>query len=737
MADGNMPAPSRRAFLTAGLAAGGGLLLNLKLPASAVAAGGVLNVFVEIMPDETVVIRAKNPEVGQGVKTSLPQIIAEELDADWSKVRIEMARVDTAAFGRQSAGGSTSTPMNWDPHRRMGAAARSMLVAAAAKDWGVSPADCVTEPGVVVHKASGRKATYGSLAAKAAAIAVPDLSTLPLKDAKAYRIVGKPIGGVDNPRIVTGQPLFGIDTRLPGMLYATFEKCPVFGGTVKSADLDAAKAVKGVKHAFIVEPNSAPDGLAGGVAVVADSWWAARKGREQLNIVWNDGKWADQSTDGFAAKAKEFWTQAPHKAERSDGDFDTAITGAAKVVEAEYSYPFLAHTPLEPQNCTAHFKDGKVEIWAPTQLPDPGRLLTARVLGLPPEAVTVHMIRGGGGFGRRLMNDYMVEAAWIAKQVGVPVQLIWTREDDVRHDFYRPGGFHKFTGGVDKAGKLIAWRDHFVTFGEGEGYSRSAAMEPAQFPANCTPNYRIDVSKMPLGMPTGWLRAPSSNALAFVIQGFMDEMAEAAGKDPLQFRLDVLASRVAPPPPPAPANPPPPGAFQPPAYNNARTIAVLKRVAERAKWGRKTPKGTGLGIAFYFSHMGYFAHVVEASVADDGAVKVHKVWAVGDVGRQIVNPSGARNQVEGSILDGLAQALYQKITLENGRVVQGNFDEFPLMRMADIPEIDVEFLITDNHPTGLGEPALPPVIPALCGAIFAATGKRVRSLPIDAELLKA
>jgi isoquinoline 1-oxidoreductase beta subunit len=753
----------RRSFLRVSALTGGGMLIGAYIDtrvAEALSAGSgggapaadasgafTPNAFIRIAPDGAITIMAKNPEVGQGIKTALPMVIAEELGVAWKDVTIEQAVADQTRFGRQVAGGSTSTPTNWDDHRRFGAAAKAMLIAAAAQTWSVPDTECTAAVGIVTHTASKRTLTYGQLAAKAATLPVPDPKSVTLKNPKDFTIIGQAIPGVDNPKIVTGKPLFGIDVTVPGMLHAVFEKCPVFAGKVASANLDEIKALPGIKTAFVVDGGTELAGLLGGVAIVADSWWVAQNARKQLKVTWNEGATASQSSVAFAAKAKELSMQAPARALRTDGDVDAAFGGAAKVVEAAYFYPFISHANLEPQNCTASFANGKVEVWAPTQNPQPGRELVAKTLGVAESDITIHMIRGGGGFGRRLNNDYMVEAAWISKQVGAPVKLLWTREDDMRHDFYRPAGFHFLKGGVDAAGKVTAWKNHFVTFGTlpADGgaprFNSSAAMAPTEFPARFISNFSYGVSVMPLGVPTGPLRAPGSNALAFVMQSFIDELAYAAGKDPLQFRLDLLGEpRMVSDPPPAQAappgaNPPPP----PPAgYDAGRMRGVLEAVRDRSGWAKRKslPKGSGLGVGFHFSHRGYFAEVAEVAVDAAGKLKIKKVWVAGDVGSQIINPSGAINQVQGSVLDGISELLTQVITIDQGRTVESNFDNYPLLRMNEAVPVDVHFVITDNSPTGLGEPALPPIVPAVCNAIFAATGKRIRSLPLAKQDLK-
>ncbi len=739
----------RRSFLKVSALGTGGVLLSVYLEprASAQGRGGPPppppdpHTYIKVAPDGTVTIIAKNPEVGQGIKTMLPMLIADELDVDWKNVKIEQADFDDRKYAGQIAGGSTATPTNWIPMRQAGAAGRALFITAAAQTWNVPESELSTGSGKVMHKASGKSIGYGDLAAKVATLPMPELTAVKMKDPADYKIIGHTETQYDLHNIVTGKPIFGIDMKLPGMLYAVYEKCGVFGGKVASSNIEEIKKMPGVKFAFVVDrPDiTAPvipqePGLESGIAIVADTWWQAQSARKKLQVTWNEGPRANFSSVEFAQNADKMSKATPQRNLRNDGDVDAAFKSAAKVVEGAYSYPFISHAPLEPQNCTASFKDGKCELWSNSQIPGNARRLAAEVTGIPQTDVTLHMVRGGGGFGRRLMNDYAAEAAYIAKEVGVPVKLLWAREDDMRHDYYRSGGFQYLKGAVDASGNLIAWHNHFVGYGENGpnmiNFVTSSAMGPTEFPQRFVPNYRMDASVQPLGIRTGALRAPGSNAFAFVVQSFIDELAHAAGKDPVEFRMALL--NAAPPPAAVPAGGR--GGFGPPGVNAERMKGVLQAVADKSGWSKRNslPKGTAMGVAFHFSHQGYFAHVAEVRVDAAKKVKVNKIWIAADVGHTIINPSGAENICQGAVIDGLSEMMSQEITVDKGKVVQSNYHQHGMVRLAQAPpQIEIVYVKSNNNPTGLGEPALPPVIPAVANAIFSATGTRLRELPIS------
>jgi isoquinoline 1-oxidoreductase subunit beta len=710
---------TRRSFIKVTGVVGAGLVLAFYVGEGAEAATGDFapNAFVSIAPDGTITIMAKAPEIGQGVKTSLPMIVAEELDADWSRVKVVQAPINPTLYGRQSAGGSRAIPTNWEPLRRAGASARAMLVAAAAKEWKVPASEITTSKSVLSHP-SGKSGTYGEFAKKAAALKVPDPKTVALKDTKSFTLLGTHVTGVDNHDIVTGKPLFGIDQVVPNMHYATFEKCPAVGGKVKSANLDEIKALPGVTDAFIVEGTGKPTEVMPGVAIVAKTTYQAIAAKRRLKIEWDESGASKDSWSKAVVDAQAAAKAGPGPDMLKEiGEFDKAIADA-KTVEAFYTYPYISHAPLEPQNTTAHFKGDSVEIWSPTQVPDAGLRQISSLLGITPDKVTIHQTRVGGGFGRRLMNDYMCEAVQISKQAGVPVKLQWTREDDMQHDFYRVGGFHSFKGGLDKDGKIVAFSDHFITFtSDGQKPVSSGDMAAEEFPALLVPNVKYTQTKLPSQIPTGPWRAPRSNSIAWVVQSFLHEMSVAANKDHVQFLLDLMGE---------PRHLPPQNEF---ALNTGRAAACIKLAAEKAGWGKELPKGRGMGMAFHFCHAGHVAEVAEVSVDANRKLTIHKVVLVADVG-PIVNMSGAEAQAMGAVIDGFSTMLGLGLSIENGRIQETNFDRYPLLRIANTPPIEFHFIQSDNAPTGLGEPTLPPVAPAICNAIYAASGHRVRTLPL-------
>jgi len=736
---------ARRTFLRQSSAGGASLLLCLHSGGVIAAAGATApadsaefapNAFIRIGQDGRVTLTSKQPEIGQGIKTSLPMIIAEELDVDWKDVRVVQGDLNPV-YGSQGAGGSTSTPTNYDNFHRLGATARAILVQAASQTWNVPAAECATARGSVEHKGSGRKLGYGALVKVAATLPVPDAKSVQLKDPSAYRLLGTRIGGVDNGLVVSGKPLFGIDVKLPGMLYATYVKCPTLGGRPVSANLDAIKAMAGVKDAFIVEGTANLNGLRPGVAIVANSTWNALRARKKLEVKWDEGEGANHSWASFTAQAQALSGQPGAATMRKDGDANAALAGAAHTVEAAYSYPFISHASMEPQNCTAWFKpDGSLELWAPTQNPGAGQTLAASTFDMPKEKITLHITRSGGGFGRRLSSDFIVDAAAISQKVKAPVKLTWTREDDLQQDHFRAGGFHFLRGGVDDGGKLVAWHNHFVTFAnrierkESDGTNNSV-LQPGsggnlsgdEFPGRWAANCLLEQTPIECRIPMGPWRAPGSNVFAWVFHSFIDELAHAAGRDPVEFRLELLGDKDIVPGTGERGQP----------YSVSRMRNVLKTVADKADWGkRKFARGQGAGVAFHFSHRGYVAEVAEVTVAKDGKLTVDRVVVVTDIGAQIVNLSGAENQVEGSVIDGLSTLMGPALDIDKGRIVQSNFHEYPLLRMPDTPtKIESHFLKTDYPVTGLGEPVFPPLAPAVCNAIFAATGKRVRELPLS------
>jgi len=718
---------SRRSLMKFGVA-GAGLMLAFQLPTSAKAATGkgaskdfAPNVFVRIAPDGTIVLVSKNPEIGQGIKTALPLIIAEELDADWNDVRIEDAPVNAKVYGPQMAGGSTSIPVNWDPLRTVGASARAMLVAAAAKQWKVPVGECVTEASTVIHTPTKRSLKYGQLAVAAAAQPLPDEKTLKFKTRDQYKLLGKRFTGVDNEKIATGQPVFGIDVQVPGMVYAVYEKCPAVGGKPVSFNEEQIKKMPGVKDAFMLEGNGVVTEAMPGVAIIADSTWAAFSAKSALRVVWDESKASKDSWTKIQARANAALKEAPKTVVDKIGDVDGALKTATKVFEAQYQYGFVPHAAMEPMNCTAWFKGDEMEIWAPTQIPGRGVTVVAKMLNLPEEKVTLHVTRSGGGFGRRTTPDFIAEVAAIAQRVNAPVKLTWTREDDMHHDFYRVGGFHHFKAGVDAEGKIVAWRNNNVSFTANGTDAVIGAQRPGEFPALLLPNVDNGQTLLPLMIPCGPWRAPASNTVSFAAQSFIHEIAMATGRDHLEVLLEIFGE---------PRHLPPQTIR---ALNTGRAAGVTKLAAEKIGWGTKQPKGRALGLAFYFSHAGHFAIGADVSVDSKKQITIHKLALAGDIG-PIVNLSGAEMQCQGAVIDGISTMMGLQVTFENGRITQNNLHEYPILRMDQCPmNIETHFIETDIAPTGAGEPALPVVAPAVANAVFAATGERIRNMPFSLQ----
>jgi isoquinoline 1-oxidoreductase subunit beta len=715
----HMPQITRRSFVASVAALGGGLALGFHLPtlsgaAEAAEGPAEINVWVVVQPDDTVVIRVARSEMGQGITTALPMLVAEELECDWSKVRAEFPTADenlrrNRAWGDMSTGGSRSVRSSQDFLRKAGAAAREMLVAAAAQRWNVAAAECVTAKSVITHKPSGRTLRFGEVAE--AASKLPPPAEPRLKDPKDWTLVGTPQKRLDTIDKVTGKPMFGIDVRVPNMLYAAIVQCPVFAGTPKSYDEAKIQSLKGVRR-VVPLPNA--------VAVVADSWWQAKQAVEALPVVWDEGQNAKVASADIAALLRDGLTASEAAVVRKDGDFDGALSRAAKRVEAEYAAPYLAHATMEPMNCTAHVTPDKVEVWAPTQSGEGALAAAAAAAEVAPEKVVVHTTMLGGGFGRRgAVQDYVHQAVLIAKAVGQPVKLLWTREEDIRHDFYRPAAMVRFIAGLDGSGMPIAWRVRLAS------PSIFASLLPQrlvngvdQFAANGftdemaydVPNYRVEYAMRTTHVPVGFWRSVNHSQNGFFRECFIDEMAHAAGQDPYQYRRKLLNKEPV-------------------------RLAVLDAAAERAGWDKPAPRGLSRGIALVEAYGTLCAQVVEASVDGKGQVRAHRVVAAVDTGH-VVNPAILASQVEGGIVYSLTASLYGAITIDNGRVRQGNFDDYEMLRLAGMPAVETVLVPSGGFWGGGGEPAVPPVAPALCNAIFAATGKRVRALPLKDQDLK-
>ena len=726
---------NRRQFFKVSGVAGGGLVLGLSMSAPQNAnAQASLDVLVELSPyvqiqsNGRINIFSKNPECGQGIKNGLPLIIAEELDARWEDVDVVQADIDNAKYGFQIAGGSSSTPANWIPMRQAGAVARLMILAAAAQQLYVPIVELTTSESKVIHTLTGAEYRYGEFAELAATMPIPDLEKLYFKDSSEFTLLGKRFSGVDNRAIVTGMPLFGIDQVRPKMAYATFTKSPAIGGMASSFNGAHIKTLNGVIDAFIIDPVGSlfipgldGQGHLGGVAIVASSTWAAMKAKQELEVVW-DTVTADTeaSWSNLVANATSIANQDGPMELLNSGDVDAAFADAAQVVEGFYEFPYHSHVNLEPQNCTGLFENGRIELWAPSQAPQNGKAGVAVIADVSPENVVINQTRIGGGFGRRLFSDFIYETTAIAKRMeGTPIKLQWTREDDMAFDFYRPGGFHSYKAAIDRNGKMTGFTDHFITVSENPEVGEplmAATIGTDILPMQHVANVKVTQTLQPAAIPTGYMRAPGSNSYGFTFQSFLHEVAEAAGTDYRDFLLDLLDVEDVSPPP---------------AFSNERARNVIASVTDRAEWDRVMPKGRALGLAFYYSHSGYVAQVADVSVNSQKEMTVHKVWSVADFGL-IHNLSGAENQIQGSVLDGLSQLMYAKISFEEAVIEQSNFHQYPLLRMSNVPAVDSHFLEPMGvSPTGAGEPALPPALPAIANAIYSASGERVRKTPLS------
>jgi isoquinoline 1-oxidoreductase beta subunit len=697
-------AVSRRDFLKITSIAGGGMLIGFNLlsdstSAAEIADGAVFapNAYITINSAGLVTLMAPNPEIGQGVKTALPMILAEELNVKWDTVEVDMAPLDQK-FGSQVAGGSGAIRSRFMPIRKAGATARVMLISAAAQQWACAESDCYAEDGFVINRSSGKKLGYGELAAKAATLPVPN--DVALKDPKDFKIIGTRVPNIDNHKIVTGQPLYGIDTRRPGMLYAMVVRPPAFGKVLKSFDDTETRKIAGVKN--VVKAGKV-------VAVLATSTWAAKKGKDVLVTAWEDGSKLESTADHIAAYTDMVNTKSDRPG-RVDGDVDAIFAKGGKVIEAVYELPNLAHAAMEPLNFFADVKENSVELYGPTQVPARMRQEVSKALNIPEANITLGMPRQGGGFGRKLQADNGVEAALISAAAKAPIQMLWTREDDMQSDFYRAGAMYKMKAAISADGQIEAWHLNSAALGGGSAV-------PDSFPAASIPNFRVDTHTFRSNIQTGPWRAPTSNIVTFADESFMDELAHELKKDPIAFRLELLDK----------AEKQPTGKV---GYDINKYRSVVNLVAEMSNWGKNTKPNTYYGFAARFSFNTYAAHVAEVTNTN-GVLRVTRVYSAINCGR-VVNLSGAENQVQGAIIDGLSHALFSKITFDKGAVNEKNFNTYKFLRQKDAPlEVIVKFVPTEDAPTGLGEPGLPPVAPAVGNAIFAATGKRYRKLPFE------
>jgi isoquinoline 1-oxidoreductase beta subunit len=729
------PVLNRREFLKTGAAGGAALVVAFHLPGSAYAAAedqekkpaNPLNAWVRITPDNRVTLILGKSEMGQGAMTALPMILAEELYLDWKQVSVEQAPTDPKIYDH-GTGGSGSVAGSWLPLRRAGAAAREMFITAAAQHWNVSRDTCKAQDGGVLHGARKQFLTYGDLVEAASKLPLPDFNTVPLKNSDDFTIVGHDRKRLEAAAKSTGAAKFGIDSRMPGMEYAVIARCPVFGGKVAKFDATKAKAVPGVRDVISIDAVGEGAFTSGGIVVLANNSWAAIQGRKALEITWDEGPNANESSESLRQHFIENVAK-PGKIVRNEGDANAALNSASKKIEVVYELPFAPHACMEPMNCTVHIRPDSAEAWVPTQAPQWAQEVIAKVSGLPLEKVTVHTTLMGGGFGRRYQADFVMEAAQVAKATGKPVQILWTREDDMQHDFYRPASYHKMQGAVDAQGKVAAWK-HFqsstsiaaVWDKDGKDKPEASEFATAAFIPYETPNFRVEYALAHSGVPRAWWRSVEHSSSGFVVETFVDELAAAAGADPLQFRLQQIGEARKIPD------------FTNPKENKpldtARLKSVLQLAAENAGWGKPLPKGVARGIAGYYSFESYTAAVAEVSV-DNGQLNIHRIVYAVDCGRP-VNPAGVVAQVESAAVYALSAMTKDAITIERGRVKQANFNDYDMPRMKEMPKIEVHVVMSKEDPTGIGEPGLPVVAPAIGNAVFAATGKRLRRLPIQA-----